>query len=499
MSKPRKIYDFSEEKVQQQLVTALRRNQGSATVADLISLSGLPKFQVESMLPVVVDECRGQMQVTASGDILYRFPKGLTNQARGASATWKRILKRFLTVSAKILTWLFKAWIVVMLLGYFALFVLILLAAVVISIALSFAKRGEDRDDSGGGILGFYLVTRVFEFFLLLWLYSGDTQIRDQKKKKPFFKAVFEFVFGVEEKPEVRERAQRKAVIAWLQEHKGSITLEELRVLTGAARQEADRLVSRLLLELEGQPLVSDEGTLYFFFPEVLRTTKDSSLTSSHLAEAELIPFTRNPSKTNQWIGFLNGFNLVLSAYFLGFGSLGFEAIQGSGDALAFVYQLTVVLLVNFTYLGLASAEALIAVVLGIVPAAYSAFFFGIPLVRRWREKQRNELRKTENFRRKVLVRVFGNPLEIRLEGIEPDSERNAPGKPGPEREALKERMLRDVADSRSLEVQSTAPLVYQVPDFLREKNDMVKVRAATDTKAYRPSEVIFDTEKRLE
>jgi len=498
MSKSQKITEFSADRVEQQLIAALKKNQGSATVADLVGLTGLPKYQVQTMLPVVVNAYRGHMQVTESGEVIYRFSQGYTNQSKGLAATWRRTIKKVLQVTTLILKAVFKAWIVVMLVGYFALFVFILIASVVISIALSFARK-DDRDDSGGGILGFYMVTRVFESFLLLWLYSGDPQIRDQKKKKPFFKAVFEFVFGVEEDPKAYELKVKKAVVAALQEKKGSITLEELMQMTGASRPEADHLISQLLLEMEGEPRVSGEGALYFFFPELLKTSKQSPLSNSHLPERPLIPFSRNPPKTNRWIVFLNGFNLVLSAYFLGFGAVGFQALQATGDPLSLVYQITVVLTAAGFHLGLAGAESALMTLLGVVPALYSAFFFGIPAVRRWREHRKNHAIKTQNFRRRLISRVLENPNAIRLDSLEPVSERDAVSKPGPVREAIKEKLLRELADSRTLEVDGENPVIYRLPDLAREKKDITELRLATNTDDYRPGAVVFDTSKPVE
>jgi hypothetical protein len=496
MSKTSKITEFSSDKVEHQLVAALKKNQGSATVADLVGLTGLPKYQIQTMLPVVVNAYRGHMQVTETGEVIYRFPQGYTNQNKGWAATWKRTIKKVLQVSALVLKSVFKAWIVLMLVGYFALFVFILIASVVISIALSFARKDEDRDDSGGGILGFYMVTRVFESFLLLWLYSGDPQIRDQKKKKPFFKAVFEFVFGVEEAPQAYELRVKKAVLAALQEKKGSITLEELMHMTGASRPEADRLISQLLLEMEGEPMVSAQGTLYFFFPELLKTTKQSPMSNWQLPERPLIPFSHNPPKTNRWIVFLNGFNLLLSAYFLGFGAVGFQALQVSGDPLSLVYQITVVLTAAGFHLSLAGAESALMTILGVVPALYSALFFGIPAVRRWKEHQKNRTIKTQNFRRRLIGRVLENPIAIRLDSLEPVSERDAVSKPGPAREAMKEQLLRELADSRSLEVDGENPVTYRIPDLEREKKDLTQLRLDTNRDDYRPGAVIFDTSK---
>jgi hypothetical protein len=137
--------------------------------------------------------------------------------------------------------------------------------------------------------------------------------------------------------------------------------------------------------------------------------------------------------------------------------------------------------------------------VLGVVPALYSGFFFGIPLVRRWREGVKNLQIKTDNFRRKLVAAVLAKPTEIRLDLVEPDNEKNAPGKPGPAREALKESLLQDLAGERALDVKGTEPLVYSVPDLEREKKDLDEIRRNTDLSKLAIGKVVFDTEDRLE
>jgi len=491
METTKKVYDFAFDQVRDQVASSFRHQGNKGTVADVMAQSGLPKHQVETVLPAIVSECRGQMAVTESGEILYRFPQGLSNPE-------KSLGKKLLKWTAKALAALFKVWIMVMLVGYFVLFVVILLAAIAISIALSFAKRGEDRDDSGGGIFGFYLVTRVLEMFMLLWLYSGDPYDRQLKKKKPFHKAIFEFVFGVEERPEVWAKQERKAVISFVRQNKGSISLEELMAVTGRPRQEADALVSRLMLEYEGEPRVSDAGTLHFFFPELMKTTLGPGR-AFELPPREPIPFTRNPSKTNGWIIGLNAFNLVLSAYFLGFGLQGFDAVRLGGDSLGIVYLITTAIVSAVGNLDLAAAEAWVIGVLGVVPLVYSGFFFGIPLVRRWREGIKNLKIKTDNLRRKLAAAILAKPQEIHLDQIQPASELEAPGKPGPIREAIKEQVLRDLAGDKAVEVLGTEPLVYAVPDLAREKADLQEIRRKTDLSTLALGKVVFDTEDRLE
>lgn len=491
METTKKVYDFSPDKVRTQVTAALRRHGNGGTVADIVGLSGLPKYQVETVLPVVAADCRGQMAVTESGEILYRFPQGLSNPQKN----WG---KKILHGLAKVLKALFKAWIVVMLVGYFALFVLILVVALVVSIALSFARRDDDRDDSGGGIFGFFLVSRVLEWFLILWLYSGDPVERQKKKQKPLYRAVFEFVFGVEEKPEVRAKMERKAFISFLREHQGTISLEELMAITGKSRREADGLISRLMLEFDGEPKVSAEGTLSFFFPSLLLTSGTPERPYV-LADRELIPFTKNPSKTNNWIIFLNGFNIVFGGYFLVFGLQGIQAAQAAGDNLSLVYLITVAVVSALGHLDLPNANAWITGILGVVPALYSACFFGIPLVRWWRESVKNLAIKTDNLRRKLIAMVLSKPTQIHLDQILPDSERNAAGTAGPERDVLKESLLRDLAGERNIEVSGEAPFVYAIPDLEREKKDLEQIRKTTDLSKLALGKVVFDTEDKIE
>jgi hypothetical protein len=489
METTKKVYDFAFDQVRDQVAGAFRRQGNKGTVADVVAQSGLPKHQVETVLPAVVSDCRGQMAVTESGEILYKFPQGLTNPDKSFG-------KKLLRWTTKALVALFKVWIMVMLVGYFVLFVVILLAALAISIALSFAKRGDDRDDSGGGIFGFYLVSRVIEMFVLLWLYSGDPYERQQKQKRPFHRAIFEFVFGVEARPEVRAKQERKAVISFVRQNRGSLTLEELMAITGKPRREADALVSRLMLEYEGEPKVSDSGSLYFFFPELMKTS--DPVKPYDLPNQELIPFTRNPAKTNGWIIGINAFNLVLSAYFLGFGLQGFETVRASGDNLGIVYLITTAILTSVTHLDWAAAQGWIVGVLGVVPLVYSGFFFGIPFARRLQEGAKNLKIRTDNLRRKIVATVLAKPQEIRLDLVQPSGENDAPGKPGPGREAIKEAILRDLAGERSLDVLGSDPLVYAVPELERETRDLAEVRRTTDLSKLALGKVVFDTEDRV-
>lgn len=477
----KKVYDFPFDQVQSQVTQALRKNANRGTVADIVGLSGLPKHQVETVLPAVVSQCRGQMAVTESGEILYKFPQGVRNAE-------KSLGKKLLSWTAKVLRGLFKAWILVMLVGYFVLFVVLLLVALLVSVAMSFMRRDDDQEGAAiGGFFGGLMVSRVLEFFLILWLYSGDPyEFQQKKKKKPFHKAVFEFVFGVEEKPEVRAKMERKAAISLIREKKGTVSLEDLMALTGKDRAEADAFASRLLLEFEGEPRVTEGGTLNFWFPELLKTSGQPSRAYS-LPDLEPIPFTRNPPKTNRWIIGFNGFNLALSLYFFAYGIGGPAALGSNPDNFSLIYQVALALTAILGHTTLEAANLGLTVVLGVVPLVYSAFFFGIPALRRWREKAKNLARMASNLRRRVVAAVLAKPIEFRVDQLPADGTSDTPA------------MVHDLAGSRNLEVVSDQPLVYSIPDLAREQKDLDAVRQSTDLSKLALGEVVFDTEERLE
>ncbi len=138
------------------------KNVPDMTIADAAAKSGLPLWDAERGLHALVSEYRGHLRVTADGDLLFRFPHGLTKPwetrtrlARAASAVGAALLgvARFVV----------RAWIAIVLVGYVAIFIAVL-------IGLAFA-RSDDRGREGG--LGFSLIGGVFRILAeaLFWMF----------------------------------------------------------------------------------------------------------------------------------------------------------------------------------------------------------------------------------------------------------------------------------------------------------------------------------------
>ena len=111
MTREKKVYEFSMPKVKSQVVTALRRRNRQATVADLMAQTTLPKFQVEEAMKVILNEYYGQLRVTESGEVLYYFPEGMRNRVKGLGPSLRRAARSVGRVAGKVLSFLFKIWI----------------------------------------------------------------------------------------------------------------------------------------------------------------------------------------------------------------------------------------------------------------------------------------------------------------------------------------------------------------------------------------------------
>ena len=164
MANAPKIYDFPLPKVEEKLVSFLQKRQAESTVADMIAGTGLPKYQVEVAAKAALAEYAGRLKATESGELLYYFPNGMRSTVRGFGPAARKFWKGFARGAVRVFSFLFKIWIVAMLVGYFVAFVALAVLAVVAAVAASFANRddrGGGRDRGGGGLGGMYLVVRV--------------------------------------------------------------------------------------------------------------------------------------------------------------------------------------------------------------------------------------------------------------------------------------------------------------------------------------------------
>jgi hypothetical protein len=494
-TKTKKVYDFNMPKVKNQLVHVIKRRKNESTIADLVASSGLPKFQVEQAIKVVLDEYRGHLRVTESGELLYYFPHGMINQVQGFIPGLNRFFAAFFKGLGRVLAFLFKIWIVVMLVGYFFLFLAIFLAAVLGSIAISMGGKGRSSRGSKGG--GFYLVIKLFELFARIWFYGQILKgPRMRERGRPLHKAVFAFVFGEPDPDREWETNEKKYVISFVQSHRGVLTLEEFMAITGRNSQDANELINRYLLEYEGEPRVTDDGTIIYFFPELLRTAESVStqraVSLTNPAHKQLIPFNYNKKSKNGWIGFFNGFNIFFGAYFSYFAllqpNLPFIVRNKVIVDFALVYRF-----LNDFLTGLVdNPPALIFIALGIIPVSFSFFFYLIPIIRNIRRRSQNERIKEENLRKKIYCSIHSNPMMVDPVGVRGMDEAE---KPKNEAAFVDREIKRFAAEKHAdVEAKQDGSYYYTMIELEREIRDVEAYRQSINLSDYAVGKKIFDS-----
>ncbi|MBN1523771.1 MAG: hypothetical protein JW904_04765 [Spirochaetales bacterium] len=488
-----KVYDFKVEKVKSQVMTAFKKRKNESTISDLVTATGLPKYQVEQTTKLVCDEYCGHMKVTESGEILYYFPSGMKSRYRGAGIAFKRFFKSFFSVMGKILTVLFKIWIMLMLVVYFLVFLAIIVLAIAAAIAASASSKSRSRRGGAGGMM--FLVLRLLQLFLRIFFWVQLTKdSREKPKGRAFYKSVFGYVFGDEDPNKEFNTDEKIQILSFIRSNKGVITTEELMALTGHNYSASQALMNTFLVEFEGEPMVTDDGTLFFFFPELLRTSKKEMLLQevssiSESKQKKLIPFSGNKGKSNGIITFFNGFNLLFGLYFTVFSLIGIrDAVEiGFGQLYVFVYQGLFQELLEVL-----APHTIIFIGLGVVPLVFSTLMFLVPIIRNIVRIRKNEKIKQENLSKKLYTSIYYNPVAFLPASVRPGSKDDSPKNADQFVIKATDRFAGD--KHAEIEVTGDNKTVYNFEELHREIKDIAGYRQTVNTAKYEVGETVFDS-----
>ncbi|HRR37277.1 MAG TPA: hypothetical protein P5034_00065 [Rectinema sp.] len=497
-----KILDYNKQEVRDRLLNALRSYTKEWTSADLARATGLPLAQINAEMPAISDEYRGRIRVSERGDLLYSFPNGFKSKYKGFGPSVRRLWKTITKGAVETGKFLFKVWILVTLFGYFFIFIALALVALFGSVAMrGGGSRDSDDRRGGGGLGGLWLTTNLFDSMIRLWFYSElfkgpEARYRSAQAKaqrRPLHKAVFSHVFGDGDPNAEWDTILKKAFVAFVQTHKGVISLPEFMAISGLKPEEAEDCITRYLVEFEGSPEVTENGALYFFFPSLLtKTATVSGVTASTFPTKKLHRFSSNPEKMDRTFRWVNIFNLVFGSYYLWNAiNLGTAIIvqtpEGTGlkGGLSFLYSYTVYL---FSMLGANQPVVLVGWLLGVAPLAFSILFFGIPIVRSLLIKRENEKIKHENMRRVLYSAVIANPQYFDPHSIQLPANEVRPEKTN----ALLEETQHLAAWSRG-EISPEGKWSFSDIEFI--EREVERVRASIDEKDYSPQKTVFDTD----
>ncbi len=501
--KPVKEYKPDEEKAYRKLCAVLSRHRAGITVADVTAATALPLAQMKELLPRAADEFSARLAVTESGEIVYSFPKNFVSRYRGMGARLKRFAGKLGAGLAAAGSVFFKVWIMVMLIGYFTLFVAIAIASIVVSVA------AQSKDSNNRHKRNVFFGTDIFSLIWRLWFYSEITRSsgggrqfqngryqqnyqknQNHEKARPLHRAIFSFVFGDDERNDDGKEREKKAVIAYVQANSGIISLPEFMTITGQDSARADAELMAFCAEFGGSPEATDDGVIVYRFEELLLRARreDRSFGGLSAPVAALKKFSANTKGMNTGFGLINTFNLLFGSYFLykavNTGALFFGARSTISGIYEFVYYLLNHIALN--------PLPIIGVGLGLVPFVFSLLFWIIPAARSGLVKNENEKIKLENLRRLGFGRIWSRPFEVKAADIDAQAAECRPKNMGAARErVIKEMAVYSVPD---VAVDEKGAVVYSFAGLAREKESVEKCRAAVSEETSQLGGVVFDT-----
>lgn len=392
------------------LKKAIGSKTGRLTLQDASTMSALSLSDAKAGLTYLLNEYRGSLSVSSSGELLYAFPTGFSKPWQ-AEERAKLLWQKFTTTGLGILKLLVRAWISIVMVAYVVIFALILLA-------ISFSKS-SDRDESpsfSSQLMMHTLMRMIFDS--LFWTFHPFSPFRLQQdhfydsyqpqlKKAPFYQRVNNFFFGPEPTP-FDKTAATKLVLQEIRAQKGRIGLIDIMRVTGLSKEEADPFMAKLMIDYDGDVIVSEEGGIFYEFASMRKSAQHEILRPApsiwHHRE-KLAAFTGNSAGSNLMIICLNGFNLLMSSV----------AIANQWTIEKFRYILALSQSDLPAHL-IPQAPQSTPLLLGWIPFLFSSALFLIPISRALlRKKQQREVNNTNG--RRGLLKIILNKLG--LGGIE--------------------------------------------------------------------------------
>jgi hypothetical protein len=486
---------LANDNAYQKIVNTLKQKKKGVTAADVCAATALPLQTVRSLLPKTADEYGGNLKVTQSGEILYSFPNGFTSRYRGFNAGIKKAARFFSGALKAVLVFLFKAWIMLMLIGYFTLFLALAVASVVLSVVVqsksSNRGRGSVRVSSG-----------LFQVLWRIWFVNEITRPRygrypnvpvtqNKEKGRAMHKSVFSFVFGDGDPNKDFEDQENKAIIFYIQANRGVISLAEYMAFSGKDSMEANEAIIAFCSKYSGSPEVTDEGTLVFRFDDLLLRANTSGFSELSPPVKQLKTFSFNKKSMNVWFIVINAANLIFGSYFLyNAVNTGLLVTEIHYQAASYLYAFTHLMMNFFTE----NPHVFISIALGIVPVVFSVLFWLIPAVRKFMENKENENIKLSNFKKLGFSKIWASPNNVEVSGLVPQAAECRPK----DLVFAADRVIKDLGavSSPQIEIGEDGKAYYSFKDLEREKTALADYRNSIDQQRAQIGDTVFDSGK---
>ncbi|MCG9891265.1 MAG: hypothetical protein MH252_09330 [Thermosynechococcaceae cyanobacterium MS004] len=370
------------------VMTAIEQLNYRVTVGDVAVQSGLDLQVAQQALMALASEAGGHLQVTETGEVAYLFSPNFRTILQA-----KFFKLRLLNLWQRI--WGVLFYLIRISFGILLIASICIIAIAILLIVLATVFKDSDNSDNGGssnsgGFSGFPIAWMFSDWFYFFSPSPYGTprtpasfsSKASQHSSMNFLEAVFSFLFGEGNPNQNLEERRWQLVGQTLRYNQGAVIPEQVApFLDGVdAGQTIDDAMLPVLLRFNGQPEVSPEGEIVYYFPE-LQTSVGSSQTAPRVPFLQEAAWRFSSASSGQVMAAmgLGGVNLVGA---LALGRLLSDS-AGLGGFLGFVQAIYPVLLV------------------------YGLGFLAIPLGRHFWNQWQNQRIGDRNQRRERLAQQF--------------------------------------------------------------------------------------------
>jgi hypothetical protein len=267
------------DKTKSTVIKAIGELGRRVTPADVATKTGLPVLVVQQELNKVAMETKGNLQVGKTGDIVYSFAPGFTNQylATGIAAAFGAV---WTNVAAAMFYLLRISFGVALIASLIIIVVLLVVIAAVLSKGLSNSDSDNDSGfslpDFGNIHLSFWDWMFLRDMFLWNSMTRGPVRydyarptIRERGRSN-FLLNCFSFLFGDGNPNEGLDEKRWQVIAQVIKKHGNVVTAEQLAPYTGANPKD-ENAVLPVLVRFNGKPEVTNSGHIVYVF-ESLQT-----------------------------------------------------------------------------------------------------------------------------------------------------------------------------------------------------------------------------------
>jgi hypothetical protein len=325
---------------------SIEQLQYQTTPGELATQSGLPLATVERDLQQLAIAVGGHLQVSTSGEIIYKYPANIQGILR-KKFLWLQV-KSWLETAWKILFYIIRISFGLLLLASFAIIALSLL---LITLATLFSNDGDGVDLGGIGDVG----DVGFGDWGSIWIFDWGSSSHytepvgpEEVRELSFLGAVFSVLFGDGNPNAKLEELRWRSIGQTIRKNRGVITAEQVAPYLENVSPHSEDHILPVLLRFNGQPEVSPIGDIVYRFPDVQAISQKQKFKrlSSYLEE-KTWQFSAATHSQRWQIGLLAAFNCS-GALALGWILKGMSTVGGLLGFAASIYWILLIYAVGF-------------------------------------------------------------------------------------------------------------------------------------------------------